>query len=166
MPPPPNGPSSSRATSAPLSSTPYGSAETNDFEPGDVWYFPRGHGHMLECLGEEPAHFVLIFDNGYFSEFGTFSISDWIGHTPKALLAKNFGVPESAFDGFPTGGSLFRPRPGSPGEADNSASGLEAASADPQTPAPRSAPTSRLIAADENGALIRRRFPSPRPSRA
>jgi oxalate decarboxylase len=80
---------------------PQGFAETNDFDPGDVWYFPRGHGHMLECLGKEPCHFILIFDNGYFSEFGTFSISDWIGHTPKALLAKNFGVPASAFDGFP-----------------------------------------------------------------
>jgi oxalate decarboxylase len=80
---------------------PQGNSETNDFEPGDVWYFPRGHGHMLECLGNEPCHFVLIFDNGYFSEFGTFSISDWVGHTPKPLLAKNFGLPESAFDGFP-----------------------------------------------------------------
>ncbi|WP_165071057.1 cupin domain-containing protein [Paludisphaera rhizosphaerae] len=80
---------------------PNGGSETNDFEPGDVWYFPRGHGHMLECLGDEPCHFILIFDNGYFSEFGTFSISDWIGHVPKPLLAKNFGLPESAFDGFP-----------------------------------------------------------------
>ncbi len=80
---------------------PEGYAETNDFEPGDVWYFPRGHGHMLECLGTEPCHFILIFDNGYFSEFGTFSISDWVGHTPKPLLAKNFGLPESSFDGFP-----------------------------------------------------------------
>ncbi|HTU16924.1 MAG TPA: cupin domain-containing protein [Gemmataceae bacterium] len=80
---------------------PGGQTETNDFEPGDVWFFPRGHGHMLECLGNEPCHFVLIFDNGYFSEFGTFSISDWMGHTPKALLAKNFGLPESTFDGFP-----------------------------------------------------------------
>ncbi len=80
---------------------PHGDAETNEFEPGDVWYFPRGHGHMLECLGDKPAHFILIFDNGYFSEFGTFSITDWIGHLPKQLLAKNFGLPESAFDGFP-----------------------------------------------------------------
>jgi len=80
---------------------PRGRAETNDFEPGDIWYFPRGHGHMLECLGNEPAHFILIFDNGYFSEFGTFSITDWIGHTSKHLLAKNFGLPESAFEGFP-----------------------------------------------------------------
>src|SRR6266851_4314258 len=80
---------------------PQGDAETNDFDPGDVWYFPRGHGHMLECLGNEPCHFILIFDNGYFSEFGTFSITDWVGHTPKPLLAKNFGIPESALDGFP-----------------------------------------------------------------
>ena len=56
---------------------------------------------MLCCLGDEPSHFILIFDNGYFSEFGTFSITDWIGHAPKPLLAKNFGLPESAFDGFP-----------------------------------------------------------------
>ena len=80
---------------------PGGYTETNDFEPGDVWYFPRGHGHVLECLGDEPCHFVLIFDNGYFSEFGTFSISDWIGHTPAPLLAKNFGLPASTFAGFP-----------------------------------------------------------------
>jgi len=81
--------------------SPGGYRETNDFEPGDVWYFPRGHGHMLECLGDEPCHFVLMFDNGYFSEFGTFSITDWIGHTPSSLLAKNFHVPASTFDGFP-----------------------------------------------------------------
>jgi oxalate decarboxylase len=80
---------------------PNGQSETNDFEPGDVWYFPRGNGHMLECLGDKPCHFVLIFDNGYFSEFGTFSITDWISVTPKPLVAKNFGIPESALEGFP-----------------------------------------------------------------
>jgi oxalate decarboxylase len=26
---------------------PQGRSEVNDFDPGDVWYFPRGHGHML-----------------------------------------------------------------------------------------------------------------------
>jgi oxalate decarboxylase len=80
---------------------PSGFAETNDFDPGDVWYFPRGHGHMLQCLGDKPCRFILIFDNGYFSEFGTFSITDWVGHTPKPLLAKNFGLPEAAFETFP-----------------------------------------------------------------
>lgn len=80
---------------------PEGGAETNDFEPGDVWYFPRGHAHVLECLGDKPCHFILIFDNGYFSEFGTFSITDWMGHASPRLLAKNFGLPEEAFAKFP-----------------------------------------------------------------
>jgi len=86
---------------------PAGNAETNEFEPGDVWYFPRGHGHMLEALGDRPCHFILIFDNGYFSEFGTFSITDWLGHVPKALLAKNLGIPEAQLDGLPTGEVYF-----------------------------------------------------------
>lgn len=86
---------------------PQGNAETNDFDVGDVWYFPRGHGHMLECLGATPCQFILIFDNGYFSEFGTFSITDWIGHAPKALLAKNFGLTEETFDTFPKGEVYF-----------------------------------------------------------
>jgi len=81
--------------------SPDGDSETNDFEPGDVWYFPRGHGHSIQCLGNRPCQFILIFDNGYFSEFGTFSITDWIGHVPKPLLAKNLGLPEAAFDSFP-----------------------------------------------------------------
>src|SRR5437868_5761320 len=80
---------------------PAGQTETNDFEPGDIWYFPRGHAHVLCCLGDEPTHFILIFDNGYFSEFGTFSITDWMGHAPAPLLAKNFGLPESTFASFP-----------------------------------------------------------------
>lgn len=92
---------------------PHGNSETDDFEPGDVWYFPRGHAHSIECLGDQPVHFILIFDNGYFSEFGTFSITDWLGHAPKELLAKNFGLPADAFVGIPAGEVYFThgPRP-------------------------------------------------------
>jgi len=86
---------------------PDGNSETNDFDAGDVWYFPRGHPHMLECLGNSPCRFILIFDNGYFSEFGTFSITDWLGHASPALLAKNLGVPESALAGIPKSEAYF-----------------------------------------------------------
>jgi oxalate decarboxylase len=86
---------------------PEGRSEVNEFSAGDVWFFPRGHAHMLECLGDQPAHFILIFDNGYFDEFGTFSLTDWIAHTPKKLLAKNFRVPEETFDTFPKGELYF-----------------------------------------------------------
>jgi oxalate decarboxylase len=85
---------------------------------------------MLQCLGDEPCHFVLIFDNGYFSEFGTFSITDWIGHTPKALLAKNFGLPAATFDGFPKSEVYFAQ--GSPPPA-NAAAPLGGAHPGPRT---------------------------------
>src|SRR6516164_9367169 len=34
-------------------------------------------------------------------KFGTFSITDWVGHTPPEVLAKYFGVPASTFANFP-----------------------------------------------------------------
>lgn len=80
---------------------PEGNFEINDFGPGDVWYFPRGHGHALQGLGPGTAHFILIFDNGYFSEFGTFSVSDWIGHSPKELIRKNLGLSPELIDRLP-----------------------------------------------------------------
>ena len=80
---------------------PQGQSQIADFAAGDVWYFPRGFGHSIQGIGAEDCLFVLVFDNGYFSEFGTFSISDWVGHTPPEVLAKNFGVPAATFANFP-----------------------------------------------------------------
>lgn len=81
--------------------TPDGTTSTDDFEKGDIWYFPKGHGHMLQCLGDKPCHFLLGFDNGHFSEFGTFSITDWISHTSPEILARNTGLPASFFAQLP-----------------------------------------------------------------
>jgi oxalate decarboxylase len=80
---------------------PAGVSETNDFGPGDVWYFPRGHGHALQGMGPEEAHFVLVFDNGAFSEFGTFSSTDWLGHTPPEVLSKALGISSADVAKFP-----------------------------------------------------------------
>src|SRR4051812_25951088 len=80
---------------------PQGQSQMVDFAAGDVWYFPRGFGHSIQAIGSEDCLFVLVFDNGYFSEFGTFSITDWVGHTPPEVLAKNFGVPAATFANFP-----------------------------------------------------------------
>ena len=80
---------------------PQGQSQIADFAAGDVWYFPRGFGHSIQGIGADDCLFVLVFDNGYFSEFGTFSISDWVGHTPPEVLAKNFGVAASTFANFP-----------------------------------------------------------------
>jgi len=80
---------------------PQGQSQIVDFSAGDVWYFPRGFGHSIQGIGSEDCLFVLVFDNGYFSEFGTFSITDWVGHTPPEVLGKYFGVPASTFANFP-----------------------------------------------------------------
>jgi oxalate decarboxylase len=85
---------------------PSGASEINNYGPGDLWFFPKGHGHAIQTIGDKPCHFVLSFDNGAFSEHGTFSISDWIDVTPKDMLALNFGVPKDAFDAFPKGRSF------------------------------------------------------------
>ena len=50
---------------------------------------------------EDGAEFLLVFDDGNFSENETFLITDWFAHTPREILAKNFGVPESAFANIP-----------------------------------------------------------------
>jgi oxalate decarboxylase len=72
-----------------------------DVGVGDLWYFPPGIPHSIQGL-EEGCEFLLVFDDGSFSDLNTLSISDWFAHTPKDVLAANFGVPESAFDHIPT----------------------------------------------------------------
>jgi len=81
--------------------TPDGTTSTDDFEEGDIWYFPKGHGHCLQCLGNKATTFLLGFDNGHFSEFGTFSLTDWVSHTSPELLARNSGLPASTFASLP-----------------------------------------------------------------
>src|SRR6185436_4392348 len=59
-----------------------------------------GIPHSIQGL-DEGCEFLLVFDNGSFSENETFLIGDWFVHTPRHVLAKNFGVPESAFANIP-----------------------------------------------------------------
>lgn len=72
-----------------------------DLEEGDLWYAPPGFPHAIQGL-EEGTEFVLVFNDGNFSENQTLLLTELFAHTPKEVLAKNFGVPESAFDGIPS----------------------------------------------------------------
>ena len=90
---------------------PSGASEINNYEPGDLWYFPKGHGHSIQTIGDKPCHFILSFDNGAFSEHGTFSITDWVDVTPKDMLAMNFGLPKDVFDAFPKGEAYIQSGP-------------------------------------------------------
>jgi oxalate decarboxylase len=90
---------------------PSGQSEINNYRPGDLWYFPKGHGHAIQTIGDKPCHFILSFDNGAFSEHGTFSITDWVNLTPKEMLAMDFGIPKDMFDAFPKGETYIQSGP-------------------------------------------------------
>ena len=72
----------------------------DDVGEGDLWNFPSVIPHSIQGL-EEGCEFLLVFDNGSFSENETFLITDLFKHTPRDVLAKNFGVPEAAFANIP-----------------------------------------------------------------
>jgi oxalate decarboxylase len=80
---------------------PQGRNFIDDVGVGDLWNFPAGIPHSIQGL-EDGCEFLLVFDDGNFSENETFLISDWLRHTPPAVLAKNFGVPERTFADLPT----------------------------------------------------------------
>ncbi len=72
-----------------------------DVTEGDLWLFPPGIPHSIQGLGPDGCKFLLVFDNGNFDEFHTFLLTDWVSHTPKEVLAKNFRVPQATFDKVP-----------------------------------------------------------------
>ena len=82
---------------------PAGEVEVVNLAAGDLWYFPRGHGHAIQTLGSEPCHAVLAFDDGLYGEHGTFGISDWMSRFGTAELAQAYGVDEAWLAGIPKG---------------------------------------------------------------
>ena len=72
-----------------------------DVNQGDLWYFPTGIPHSIQGLGPDGAEFLLVFDDGNFSEYATVLLSEWMAHTPPEVLAKNFGTPSEALAKLP-----------------------------------------------------------------
>ena len=54
------------------------------------------------CLISDGCVFLLVFDDGRFSEDDTTLLSDWMIHTPPEVLAKNWGVAKDALDPLKT----------------------------------------------------------------
>jgi oxalate decarboxylase len=76
-----------------------GKSYVQDVGVNDLWYFPTGIPHSIQGLAPDGCEFLLVFDDAKFSEANTTLISDWVRHTPREVLAKNWGVPETALDG-------------------------------------------------------------------
>jgi len=79
-----------------------GATFVDDLSAGDVWFFPPGISHSLQGL-KGGVEFLLVFDDGSFSEDNTFLASETFAHNPKEVLSKTFQVPLSAWDNIPAG---------------------------------------------------------------
>jgi oxalate decarboxylase len=73
----------------------------DDVAEGDLWFFPKGIPHSIQGLADDGCEFLLLFDDGNFDENKTFLLTDWLAHTPRHILARNFGAPESALASLP-----------------------------------------------------------------
>nr|WP_280116085.1 cupin domain-containing protein [Micromonospora orduensis] len=71
-----------------------------DVKAGDLWFFPQGVPHNIQAL-DDGAQFLLVFDDGAFSENNTFLLSDFFAHTPRHVLAKNFGWTREQMENLP-----------------------------------------------------------------
>ncbi|MBB6144457.1 oxalate decarboxylase [Silvibacterium bohemicum] len=71
-----------------------------DLKPGDIWLVPAGVPHSIQGL-EGGTEFLLVFDDGNFSENQTLLITEFMAHLPPEVLAKNFGVSAEKFAGIP-----------------------------------------------------------------
>ena len=82
---------------------PDGTMFIDDVSKGDLWFFPAGFPHSIQGLGpEDGCEFLLVFDEGMFSEDNTFLISEWVAHTPPEILTKNSNLDRSAIAQLPS----------------------------------------------------------------
>jgi len=72
-----------------------------DTKKNDLWFFPSGVPHSIQGLKPDGCEFMLVFDDGNFSESETVLLSDSMAHLPVGVLSKNFGVGEQAFANLP-----------------------------------------------------------------
>ena len=72
----------------------------DDLGPGDLWFAPAGVPHSIQGL-EGGTEFIIVFDDGSFSENGTLLITEFFAHMPPEVIAKNFGISADHFANIP-----------------------------------------------------------------
>jgi len=80
-----------------------------DVSDGDLWFFPTGYPHSIQGLGPDGCEFLLVFDQGMFSEYTTSLLSGWLAHTPAKVISQNFNIPEAQLSVLPEQGLYIFP---------------------------------------------------------
>jgi oxalate decarboxylase len=82
----------------------------DDLRAGDIWLFPSGVPHSIQAL-EEGCEFLLVFDDGNFSENETLLLTEVMAHMPRDVVAKNFGISAAHFANLPSKEKYIFPLP-------------------------------------------------------
>ena len=73
-------------------------AMTMDFNAGDIGYVKKNLGHYVENVGDTDLQFVGVFRTPRYEEI---SLSDWLTHTPPALVAQHLNIDEATIAKWP-----------------------------------------------------------------
>ena len=80
---------------------PDGNQFIGDVSEGDLWIFPAGRPHSIQGLGPDGTEFLLVFNQGMFSEDGTMLLAETVAHMPLEVLSKNMHLDKSVFEQTP-----------------------------------------------------------------
>ena len=78
-----------------------GETFTDNISQGDLWFFPPGVPHTIQAL-ENGCEFLLVFDDGEFSETGTSLVTEMFLRNPREVMAKDLQTDISSFDDIPS----------------------------------------------------------------
>src|SRR3981081_2507138 len=82
-------------------------ALTMDFNPGDIGYVKRNLGHYVENVGDTDMQFIGVFRASQYEEI---SLSNWLTHTPPALVAQHLKIDEATIAKWPDNSPGVMPR--------------------------------------------------------
>src|SRR6195256_4806392 len=82
-------------------------AMTMDFNAGDIGYVKRNLGHYVENVGDTDLRFIGVFRAPRYEEI---SLSNWLTHTPPALVAQHLNIDEGTIAKWPDNSPGVMPR--------------------------------------------------------
>jgi oxalate decarboxylase len=81
-------------------------AVTQNFKPGDIGYVKKSLGHYVRNTGGSDLVFLEIFRSDRFEDV---SLSDWLTHTPRALVAQHLNMDPAVIARFPSNKPVIMP---------------------------------------------------------
>jgi oxalate decarboxylase len=73
-------------------------AVTTNFNAGDIGYVLRNNAHYVKNIGDTDLQFLEVFRSPYFEDV---SLSDWLTHTPPAMVAAHLNLDTATIAKFP-----------------------------------------------------------------